>query len=201
MVQLWSHLEHLVAGRRSRRRADRAAADPVDFATAPALAASAIFEATALLISLVVAGMVIFDGVFNFAARSYPLEYLCIPVLLWAAYRFGPREASAATLVLAGTAIWGTLKGFGPFARDSHNESLLLLQTFIGVVGVTTMGLATAFAERRVAEEQTRLLAASDPLTGLGNYRKLIDVLESEMRRSSRTGRSFRAGCCWIWTA
>jgi diguanylate cyclase (GGDEF)-like protein len=34
-------------------------------------------------------------------------------------------------------------------------------------------------------------LAASDPLTGLANYRRLVDTLEAEIQRSRRTGRSF----------
>jgi integral membrane sensor domain MASE1/GGDEF domain-containing protein len=148
-------------------------------------------EAAALVVSMVVVGLVVFDGVFNIAGKNYPIEYLCMPFLLWVAYRFGRREAASATVILSATAIWGTLHGYGPFGRASHNESLLLLQTFLSVVGVSTLGLAAAFAERRLAEEQSHFLAVSDPLTGLGNYRKLIDTLDMEIRRSSRTGRAF----------
>lgn len=36
-----------------------------------------------------------------------------------------------------------------------------------------------------------RQLAAKDALTGLANYRTLVDVLESEIRRSERTKREF----------
>lgn len=39
--------------------------------------------------------------------------------------------------------------------------------------------------------ERVRHLAVSDPLTGLANYRRLLDVLEKEMERSNRTGRPF----------
>jgi diguanylate cyclase (GGDEF)-like protein len=39
--------------------------------------------------------------------------------------------------------------------------------------------------------EQVRHLAASDPLTGLANYRKLLDVLDTETERTLRTGRAF----------
>jgi len=45
--------------------------------------------------------------------------------------------------------------------------------------------------ERRKVEEQLRLLAVSDPLTGLSNYGHLIDVLEAEVQRSRRTERPF----------
>ncbi len=39
--------------------------------------------------------------------------------------------------------------------------------------------------------DQVRQLAVTDPLTGLANYRTLINVMESEMQRSRRTGRPF----------
>ena len=39
--------------------------------------------------------------------------------------------------------------------------------------------------------KQVQHLAISDPLTGLANYRHLIDVLESEIERSGRTDREF----------
>ncbi len=39
--------------------------------------------------------------------------------------------------------------------------------------------------------EQVRHLAASDPLTGLANYRKLLDVLDTETERTLRSGRPF----------
>ena len=39
--------------------------------------------------------------------------------------------------------------------------------------------------------EHVRRLAASDPLTGLANYRRLIDALGSEIERTKRTGRPF----------
>jgi len=53
--------------------------------------------------------------------------------------------------------------------------------------------LISAFdlTERKRAEEQAQLLAVTDPLTGLGNYRRLFDVLDAEIERSGRTGRPF----------
>jgi diguanylate cyclase (GGDEF)-like protein len=39
--------------------------------------------------------------------------------------------------------------------------------------------------------ENVRQLAVSDPLTGLANYRRLVDALEAEIQRSRRTGRPF----------
>jgi len=39
--------------------------------------------------------------------------------------------------------------------------------------------------------ESVRHLAVSDPLTGLANYRRLVEALEGEIQRSRRTGRPF----------
>lgn len=39
--------------------------------------------------------------------------------------------------------------------------------------------------------DQVRSLSVSDPLTGLANYRRFVDVVEGEIRRTGRTGRAF----------
>jgi len=148
-------------------------------------------EAAALLSCIVVIGIAVFDGLFPWRSRHYPLEFLCVPLLLWAAFRFEPREAATAVLVMASVAIAGTLAGFGPFARPTYGESLLLVQAFTGVTAIMTLVLAAAVAERREAEERLRRLAVSDPLTGLSNYRQLVQALETEIKRSSRTDRPF----------
>jgi diguanylate cyclase (GGDEF)-like protein len=150
-----------------------------------------IVEAAALLGCLILVGQVVFNGVLISGHENYPLEYLCIPILIWVAFRFGQREVATAIFVLSVVAIWGTMHGMGPFGRDSRNESLLLLQSFLGISAVMTMALAAEVSERRSAEREARSLSVSDPLTGLGNYRKLIDSLEMEMERSERTGRCF----------
>jgi diguanylate cyclase (GGDEF)-like protein len=54
-----------------------------------------------------------------------------------------------------------------------------------------TLIIAAVFARRRRAERWLRALSMSDPLTGLGNYRLLIDVVAREINRSQRTGRPF----------
>ncbi len=148
-------------------------------------------ESLALGLSLVVVGLAVFDGWAPEALHNAPLEFLSIPVLVWAAFRFGRREAATAILILSGMAIWGTLHGFGPFVQPTRNASLLLLQAFTGVSAVMTLTLAAVVAERRTAMEELRRLSVSDPLTGLANYRQLIAVLDAEIKRSQRTERGF----------
>jgi diguanylate cyclase (GGDEF)-like protein len=152
---------------------------------------SRLCEFTFLVISIMLTAHVVFGPFILSGVRNYPLEYLCIPFLIWVAFRFGPREAATVTAILSPIAVWGSLYGFGPFAIGTKNESLLLLQTFMCVVAVMTMALAVTSAERLRAEEQVYSLAVTDPLTGLANYRKLVDVLDLELRRFARTGRSF----------
>jgi diguanylate cyclase (GGDEF)-like protein len=148
-------------------------------------------ETLALGGALTLVGLSVFGGMAPDALRNAPLEFLCIPVLVWAAFRFARREAAIAILILSGMAIWGTLHGFGPFVRPTRNESLLLLQAFMGVSAVMTLTLAAVIAERRAATEELRRLAVSDPLTGLANYRQLITILDAEIKRSQRTERGF----------
>jgi len=150
-----------------------------------------LLEGAALLCCLVVVGLMVFGGLFPSRVKNYPLEFVCIPLFLWAAFRFGRREAATAVVLVSGIAVWGTLRGLGPFVRAAQNESLLLLQAFMGVTALMTLTLAAVVAERRQVETRLRHLAVSDPLTGLANYRQLIAVLEAELMRSRRTGRSF----------
>ena len=51
--------------------------------------------------------------------------------------------------------------------------------------------IAEDVTKQRELEDHLRRQAASDPLTGLANYRRLVDVLDWEIKRSKRTGREF----------
>jgi len=51
--------------------------------------------------------------------------------------------------------------------------------------------IAEDVTQQRELEDHLRRQAASDPLTGLANYRHLVDVLDLEIKRSKRTSREF----------
>ena len=87
---------------------------------------------------------------------GYPVEYMLIPGLVWAAFRFGPPGATICVVLTASMALLGTVKGVSPFIRQSLNESLLLLQTFMSVVAITTLVLASTLVERQQAEAALR---------------------------------------------
>ncbi len=150
-----------------------------------------ITELAFLFLGLFSTGWIVFGKPFHSELKNYPLEYLCIPFLIWAAFRFGRRKAATALCALSVIAAWGTLHGYGPFARESQNTSLLLMQAFMGIMAITMLALAAEVSEHRRAEERVRNLAVSDPLTGLSNYRQLVEALETEIKRFGRTERPF----------
>jgi PAS domain S-box-containing protein len=119
-------------------------------------------EAGLLFASLLVAGWMGFGGWVPGSDAHYPLAFVPIPWLVWAAFRFGPRGAATAAVITSAIAISDTVHGVGPFVQNTVNESLLLLQAFVGIVTVTILTMAAAVAERREAE--ARLGAAHDSL-------------------------------------
>ena len=148
-------------------------------------------EGAALLVSTLLISGIVFGPVLHSEIRNDPWTFLCTPFLIWAAFRFGPREASAIICVVCAIAVVGTTHGYGPFARQSPNDSLLLLQSFLSIQALTTLVFAAEVSERRRQEEQARRLAVRDPLTGLANYRLLVERVGEEIRRHGRTGKPF----------
>ena len=148
-------------------------------------------EAAILLSAMLLMSGIVFGPAFRAEIKNDPWTFLCAPFLVWAAFRFGPREASASICLLCAVAVVGTKQGYGPFARASANDSLLLLQSFLAMQALMTLIFAAEVSERRRQEEQARLLAVRDPLTGLANYRLLIERMGDEIKRYGRTGKPF----------
>ncbi len=145
-------------------------------------------EGIALLAALLVVGAAVFGGLWS-TGRHHSLDFLCLPILVWAAFRFAQREVALALATLVMIAIVGTLHGYGPFAREAPPASLVLLQAFVGVTSVVSLALAAVVSRRQRFEAELRYLADNDPLTELANIRQAMHVLDGEIRRSQRTGR------------
>ena len=172
------------------------------------------FELVMFAAALALTVLLIFGGLPPFLGKPYPTTFLAFPVLVWAAFRFGPRAAAVALVILSGAATWGTLRGFGPFASGPPTESLLLLQAFMGLAAVMTLALAAAEAELRRSEaakiaERDEFLAVAahelkTPITSLRlavqYLRRVVDdggVSESAQLRPSLLTieqQSFRLG-------
>ncbi len=145
-----------------------------------------IAEALALLVVLAFASSIVFLGVLPVPEAFHEI-YVLFPLLIWAAMRFGPRGAATSTLLVSAFAIAGTASGQGPYARTTENESLLLVQAFMGVVAVTMLILAAAAEERRRAvdlREEFLAIASHElktPITALKIRLQIARTATAEM--------------------
>jgi signal transduction histidine kinase/CheY-like chemotaxis protein len=113
---------------------------------------AAILEVVLLFLLLFVLGQMVFGGWLPISAKNYPIALICGAIVVWTAFRFTQRETATGIFILSALAVWGTLRGYGPFVMETENHSLLILQTSTAVLIVTAMALAAGMAERRRAE-------------------------------------------------
>ncbi len=111
-----------------------------------------------LIEGLLFLGVLLSAGIIAFEL-GYPVEYLFIPCLVWGNFRFGLLGSTTGVAIVTTLAILGTIKGVGSFLRPSLNESLILLQSFMGSAAVTTLLLGAVIAERKASQSA---LAASN---------------------------------------
>jgi two-component system, LuxR family, sensor kinase FixL len=116
-----------------------------------------ILEACFLAAGILAVGYVVFDRLPAGPDTSPALLYAPIPLLIWAALRFGLGGISASMLVITILAIWGTMQGNGPFLAQSPAENALALQLFLLVAATPLMLLAVAIGDERRSKEALRL--------------------------------------------
>ncbi len=87
---------------------------------------------------------------------SPALLYTPIPLLIWAALRFGLGGISVSMLLITFQAIWGTMRGHGPFLAQTPIENALALQLFLLVTATPLMLLAVVIEEERRSKEALR---------------------------------------------
>ena len=114
-----------------------------------------LLEGVGLLAGVITVSVLVFGGL-----RGEPLTFLCVPPLIWAAFRFGQKGTATAIALVAVLATWGTVRGVGPFADGPPNESLLLLQAFLGTMAVMSLLIAAVVAERKRDEAALARLAS-----------------------------------------
>jgi len=111
-------------------------------------------EVAVLLLLLALLSAVIFGGWLEVSAKNYPIAFVCGPIVIWTAFRFTQRETATGIFILSVIALWGTVHGFGPFAEQTENQSLLTVQSWTAVLAITAMALSAGMAERRRIEEE-----------------------------------------------
>jgi len=103
------------------------------------------------------------------------LIYLPLPLLLWAAVRFGSGGLSVSLLSMALISIWNAMQGRGPFTTQSMAENVLSLQVLLCMVAMPLLFLAALMVERGRTEESLRKMS-----------RRLIEAQEQERHRIAR---------------
>ena len=116
-----------------------------------------ILEACFLAVGILAVGYLAFDRLPAGPDTSPALLYAPVPLLIWAALRFGLGGISASMLVITILAIWGTMQGRGPFLTQTPAENALALQLFLLVAATPLMLLAVAIEDERRSKEALRV--------------------------------------------
>ena len=122
----------------------------------PRVALAHVVEASLLVAGIVAVGWLAFDRAAAGPDTSPALLYAPIPLLIWAALRFGLGGMSASVLVITMLAVWGTMQGRGPFLAQSPAENALALQLFILMAATPLLLLAVAIDDERRSKEALR---------------------------------------------
>ena len=112
-------------------------------------------EALLLAACIAITAVLIFDTQLGTSAPAGQI-YLPVPLLVWAAYRFGPAAVSSAFAFVILLAVWGAAHGVGAFSTGTPLENVSSLQIFAVCIGPTLLCFAAAIAERNRAERSIR---------------------------------------------
>jgi PAS domain S-box-containing protein len=113
-----------------------------------------LVEGIALALAVAVLGqLVLGQGVDAGRAATFD-PYVLLPLLLWAAVRFGQVGATTTMVAVTALTLWNTTHGVGPFAalgRSPRGEALAIY-VFLALGSLTSMTVAALLRERQVAE-------------------------------------------------
>lgn len=128
-------------------------------------------EFAMLLVLLSLLSITVYTNLLLQLSGNRPWGHVTTPLLVWAAFRFGPRGVSTAMLPLSAIAIWGTIHRYGAFRDYDPNDALLFLQAYLANLAITALALAAIVTERKHAGRHltgslsvTRILAEAPAL-------------------------------------
>jgi signal transduction histidine kinase/ActR/RegA family two-component response regulator len=127
-------------------------------------------EAAAAYATAGVIGLTAFSPLVAQTGTARPLAFLAILPLSWTALRRNQRDTATVALILSAFAVWGTLRGGGPFVDASLNDSFLLLLMFMISTSVPSLALSADVAMRKRIE---------------ANLQRARDALDQQVREQA----------------
>ena len=149
-----------------------------------------------MLLALLAVGAFVFGTHSQDKYTALALLYLTIPLLVWAAVRFGPRGLTCALSLTTVLAIAGVANGLGPFEELPAPASTFQLQLFLLGVGVPLFCLAALVKENQRAAElaisEAALRATNEQLAELNRAKsEFISIVSHEVRTPLGSIRGF----------
>jgi signal transduction histidine kinase len=129
-------------------------------------------EAAALLGTLAILGYLVLMAPWKTLPSTL---YSLVPLLLWAALRFGSLGVSTSMIVISFLSIWGAMHGHGLFTGREPMRNVLSMQVFLIFAATPFMVLAAVVEERASARLVEKELS-----------RRLISAQEQERSRIAR---------------
>lgn len=117
------------------------------------------------------------------------LLYGPLPLLIWAALRFGPAAASLGLSVVSFAAIWGAARGTGPFLTSSTNDRVLILQLFLLLTALPVLCISAVGSARHDAVQlYSALLASLQDHVAILDARGVVLRVNDSWRRFADAG-------------
>jgi integral membrane sensor domain MASE1 len=113
--------------------------------------------------------------------ERYSLAFLCMPLFVWAAFRFRSRDVVTAAACMSTIATWATVTGHGPFAMANPNESLIVLQAFTALFTLTAL-MMSALVQERLALLDRERAAHAKAEAALRSSDTFLAMLSHELR-------------------
>jgi len=153
-------------------------------------------EGLALVTTGLLAVLLVFSGWLLPDSAAYPLAFIFLPLVIWAAYRFCQHGATLVVVLVSLAALYGTLGGHGPFVQATHFESFLLLQGFMVLMSISGLILAASVAEMQYAHgqlQQTRLQLENRVAQRTGELQQANLQLEQEVSHRQQAAEALRS--------
>jgi len=166
----------------------------------------AVGELVVLWSLLIALGIMIFPEGVRGEPGFHLTAIILLPFSAWAAARFGVRGAAMTVVIIAVLAVGFMVRGIHPYTNYAPQLAVWLMQEYLAVVALISVGLAVLLEEIRSqrgqleqrVSERTRELeeanlrlkeqASMDYLTGIANRRHCHHIAQRELKRRKVSG-------------